>query len=129
MATPSAIDRQAPRLSLAIKSTHLVAEVEDGLILRVRCSEACSLTANLTVSKRVARRLRLRGTTVVGTGSARTEGATTTYAFVRFNSRVRARLLKQSRTALALKVTATDPAGNVRRETERLVLVLHRRDL
>lgn len=129
VATPSAIDRQAPRMALSIKSTQLISEVEDGLIVRLRCSEACSLKADATVSKRVARRLKLRGTTLVGTGSARTEGATTTYAFVRFNSRVRARLFKQSRTELALKVTATDPAGNVRRDTERLVLVLHRRDL
>jgi hypothetical protein len=128
MPTPSAtvavIDRQAPRVTVTTRSSFRVAEVADGLIVRIRCSEACTAKADVRVSKSVARRLRLRGTTVVGTGTARTEGATSTYAFVRFNSRVRARLLKRSRTVLTLRIAATDPAGNVRRETEQLVLRL-----
>ena len=74
------------------------------------------------MSKSVARELRLRGTTVVGTGTAQDEGATSTYAFVRFNSRIRARLFRRSRTVLTLRIAATDPAGNTRRESEQLVL-------
>jgi hypothetical protein len=121
-ATVSVTDRQPPRVTVSARTSQRVAEVADGLIVRLRCSEACSAKAELRVSKSVARSLRLRGTTVVGTGSARTEGATSTYAFVRFSSRVRARLFRRSRTVLTLKIAATDPAGNVRRETEQLVL-------
>ena len=86
--------------------------------MSVRCSEACTAKAEVSVSKSVARKLKLRGTRIVGTGTATTEGAATTYAFVRFNARVRARLFRQSRTVLTLKITATDPAGNIRRESE-----------
>ena len=121
-ATVSVTDRQPPRVTVSVRASHRVAEVGDGLIVRVRCSEACTAKAELRVSKAVARSLRLRGTSVVGTGTARTQGATSTYAFVRFNSRIRTRLFRRSRTVLTLRIAATDPAGNTRRETERLVL-------
>ena len=57
-------------------------------------------------------------------GNVPTEGATSTYVFVRFNSRGRARLFRRTRTVFTLKVAASDPAGNTRRETEHLVLRL-----
>ena len=41
----SVVDRQAPRVTLSVRSTQRVAEVEDGLIVRVRCSEACTAKA------------------------------------------------------------------------------------
>jgi hypothetical protein len=74
------------------------------------------------VGRADARRLRLRGTTVVARGSARVEAAATTYAFVRFDAKVRARIWRRSRTQLTLKLTVTDPAGNVRRTSEQLTL-------
>jgi hypothetical protein len=123
-ATVAATDRQPPRVTVTTRTAYRVAEVADGLIVRIRCSEACTAKADVTVSKAVARSVRLRGTTTVGTGSARTAGATITYAFVRFNSRVRARLFRRARTVLTLRVAATDAAGNVRRESEQLVLRL-----
>jgi hypothetical protein len=123
-ATISATDRQPPRVTVSSRTSYRASEVADGLIVRIRCSEACTAKADVTVSKAVARSVRLRGTTVVGTGTARTEGATSTYAFVRFDARVRARLLRRARTVLTLKVVAADPAGNIRRETEHLVLRL-----
>ena len=52
--TPAAtavVDRQAPRVTLSVRSTHRVAEVADGLIVRVRCSEACTAKAEVSVSK------------------------------------------------------------------------------
>ncbi len=121
-ATVAATDRQPPRVTVSTRTSYRVAEVADGLIVRLRCSEACTAKAEVTVSKSVARSLRLRGTTVVGSGTSRTEGATSTYVFVRFNSRSRARLFKRTRTVFTLKVAASDPAGNTRRETEHLVL-------
>ncbi len=121
-ATVSVIDRQAPRVTLSVRATQRVAEVSDGVIVRVRCSEACTVKAELTVSRSVARRLKLRRTRVVGTGTAMLEGASTTYAFVRFTRRGRARLFRQPRTLLTLKISATDPAGNIRREREQLIL-------
>ena len=55
-------------------TSYRVAEVADGLIVRIRCSEACTAKAEVTVSKAVARSLRLRGTTVVGTGTVADRG-------------------------------------------------------
>ncbi|HEX6026788.1 MAG TPA: thrombospondin type 3 repeat-containing protein [Solirubrobacter sp.] len=116
-ASVSVLDRQAPRVTVSVRATQRVAEVGDGLIVRVRCSEACAAKAEARVSRSVSRKLKLRGTRVVGTGRATLEAAGTTYAFVRFRARVRARLFRQPRTRLTLRITATDPAGNIRRET------------
>ena len=123
-APPAAVpDRQAPRVTLpALKRAQRLAEIEDGLVLRMSCSEACTVKASLTVDKALAKRLKLRGTTTVARGSAALEAAATTYAFVRFDRRVRARLFKLKRAAVTLQVEVTDPAGNVRRSSEKLTL-------
>jgi hypothetical protein len=105
-----------------VRAVQRVAEVEDGLIVRVSCSEACTVSAQLLAPRSLARKLRLRGTTVVGRGSAQVEAAAATYAFVRFDKRVRARLFKQRRARLTLRVAATDPAGNTRRMSEAITL-------
>ena len=61
---------------------------------------------------------------MVASGTAKVEAAATTYAFVRFDAKVRAELLRRARTSLTLRVTVTDPAGNTRRVSE--TLTLHR---
>jgi hypothetical protein len=110
----AALDRQAPRVTLRLKSTYRLAEAEDGLVVRVTCSEACSANAQLTVGRSLARRLKLRGTTVIGRGAASVEGATTTFAFVRFDAKVRSRVWKLRRTPMTLKVSVTDPKAFLR---------------
>jgi hypothetical protein len=122
-ANPGVADHQAPRVTLrGLKRAQPLAEIEDGLVVRLTCSEACLVKASLTVDKALAKRLKLRGTTTVGAGSAQVEAAATTYAFVRFDARVRARLFKQKRAAVTLRVTVTDPSGNTRRVSAALSL-------
>jgi hypothetical protein len=116
---PPAVDRQAPRVTVRVPSTVRAAEVQDGLIVRVRCSEACTVRAELRADARAARALKA---TVVARGTARVEAAATTYAFVRFDRKIRTKLLRRPRSTLKLRVTATDPAGNTRRVTETLTL-------
>jgi hypothetical protein len=115
-------DRQAPGLTVRVKSTQRLEEVGGGLVVRLSCSEACSAKAEVVVDSKLARRLKLRGTTVVARGTAKVEGAGATYAFVRFDARARKGIWKLKRTPLTLKVAATDPAGNTRRVSARLTL-------
>nr|WP_308213590.1 thrombospondin type 3 repeat-containing protein [Solirubrobacter phytolaccae] len=121
--TANVNDRQAPRVTVRVAFSPRVDEVQDGLVVRVTCSEACAAKAALTVSKATSRKLKLRsGLTTVGSGEASLEAAASTYAFVRFDARAKARLLKAKRTELTLKLTITDPSGNVRRVSESLSL-------
>jgi hypothetical protein len=120
---PGPPDRFAPQVSARLSSTQHLDDFGDVLIVRVTCSEACTVKAELSVDRKVARKLRLRGTTVVGAGAARLEGAATTYAFVRFDRKVRSRLVKLRRARATLKVSVTDPSGNARSTTRRVTLV------
>ena len=115
------LDRQAPRVSVAVKRSYRVAEAQDALVVRIVCSEACAAKADLVVARTTARRIKLGCSTVVGTGAARFEAAAATYAFVRFDRRARLRIFKQRRTPMTLRFTVADPR-NVRRETERVTL-------
>jgi len=118
---PGAADRQPPRVTVDIRTRHRWEEIEDALIVRVRCSEACQIKAEVVVARSLARRVKLRRTTVAS-GSAAVEAATSTYAFVRFDRAARRALRKRSRAAVTLRVRATDRAGNTRRVSERLTL-------
>ena len=74
---------------------HRLAEVRAGLVVRLRCSEACGATAELVLDRATARRLGLRRSRVVAGGSARLEGRGTTYAFVRFTKTARRALFRR----------------------------------
>jgi Ca2+-binding RTX toxin-like protein len=115
-------DRSAPRLAVRVGRRHRLAAVAAGVVVRLRCSEACALTAELGISRRRARRLGLGRTRVVAGGSARLRGAGTTYAFVRFTRRTRRALARGGRVRVALTTTALDDAGNRRRSTRALTL-------
>jgi hypothetical protein len=114
-------DRQAPRVTVRLSSTQRRDEIEGGLVVRVRCSEACAVKADLVASRKVAKRLKLRR--VVASGTAKVEAAGTTYAFVRLSSRTRRAVFKAKRTPLTLRVAVTDPSGNTRRESQRVTFV------
>ena len=91
--------------------------------MRLRCSEACGATVELQVSRRVARRLGLRRTRIFAGGSARLLGAGTTYAFVRFDRRVRRRLFRMPGVRAKLTAVAVDAGGNRRSLSRRVALV------
>ena len=99
-----------------------MAEIRAGLVVRLRCSEACAATAELSVGRRDARRLRLGRATVVAGGSARLGASGTTYAFVRFTKRARRAVLRRGRLRATLAAIAVDPSGNRRRVSRRVEL-------
>ena len=63
-------DRDSPALSLAARSRRHAPDLLGVLVTGVGCSEACGLSAQLLLTRRDARRLRL-GSTALGTASAR----------------------------------------------------------
>ena len=54
------VDRVAPRVTVTLPRSLRFAQIEDGVFVKVRCSEACAVTADLRVGSRIAKRLGLR---------------------------------------------------------------------
>ena len=93
--------------------------------MRVRCSEACAVTADLVLGPSAARRVGLargRGSVVIGRGAVRMAGATRSYVFVDLPRTVARRLARRARVPALLRVAAEDGAGNRRVQTRRLEL-------
>lgn len=116
-------DRSAPRVTVTVGRRHRLAAVAAGLVVRLRCSEACAATAEMGVDRRGARRLGLGSTRVLAGGSARLRGAGTTYAFVRFTRRTRRALARGGGARVTLTTVALDDAGNRRRSSRTLTLL------
>ena len=117
---PNPTDARAPRLTASVGRRHRMAAVRAGLVVRLRCSEACAATAQLALDRRSARRLGLGRLRIVAEGSARLGGGGTTYAFVRFTKAARRVLLRQRAVEATLTAVAVDAAGN-RRSLRRAV--------
>ena len=115
-------DKSAPAIRLSVERRFRFAAVAGGLIVGVRCSEACAVTATLRIDRRSARRARLRAGAAVASGSAQLERAASTYAFVRFLRSARRKLWRAGLVTGTLRVTAVDRAGN-RRELRRSVRI------
>jgi Thrombospondin type 3 repeat/RTX calcium-binding nonapeptide repeat (4 copies) len=116
-------DRLRPQLALGVPRRQQLAAVRAGLVVKLRCSEACAATVELQSSPATARRLGIRGTRIVAGGSARLDGEGTTYAFVRFDRRTRRKLFRSRAVRLALTAVAVDAAGNRSTRSRRIVLV------
>jgi RTX calcium-binding nonapeptide repeat (4 copies)/Thrombospondin type 3 repeat len=115
-------DRQRPRVRVRVGRRHRLAAVKSGLVVQMRCSEACDATVELHVARGTARRLGLGRARVLASGSARLDGAGTTYAFVRFDRRVRRSLFRMRRVRPKLTAVAVDQAGNRRGLARKLTL-------
>lgn len=111
-----------PAVTIRLARILRFAEIGDGIVVALHCSEACSLTARLTVDSRRARRLRLPSSGLVASGSAQVEAAASTYAFVRFTRAARRVLFGQRSVPATLRVVAADRAGNKRTVTKLVTL-------
>jgi hypothetical protein len=116
-------DRRKPRLGVQVSRTHRLAAVRAGLIVRLRCSEACAATVELQVKRAIAKRLGLKRARVFAGASARLEGKGTTYAFVQFDRRVRRKLFRMRRLRSTLTAVAVDQGANRSSLTRRVSLV------
>jgi hypothetical protein len=116
-------DSQAPKLRLFVARRLRFATVEDGLVVRLRCSEACAASVRLLADRRTARRLRLPRSRVVAAGTAQVERAASTYAFVRFPRAVKRRAWRLRKLRLTLRAEVVDRAGNRARAVRAVTLV------
>jgi hypothetical protein len=116
-------DSTRPRVTASVPRRLRLATIEAGLVVPIRCSEACAVTARLTAGKALGRRLRLPRSGVVARGSAQVERAARTYAFVRFPKGVERRVFRRGRTRLTLRVTAVDRAGNTGTTVRKVTLL------
>ena len=118
-------DTAAPRLAFSVARRQRLRAVGRTLIVRVRCSEACAVAADLVLSPKAARRVGLgrgRSSVVIGRGSVRVAGPTRSYVFVDLPLAVTRRLARRARTPALLRVAAEDGGGNRRVRTKRLEL-------
>lgn len=116
-------DRKKPRLAVQVDRRQRFAAVKAGLVVRVRCSEACGATVELQVKRAVAKRLGLKRTRIFAGASATLRGKGTTYAFVRFDKRVRRKLFRMRSVRSKLTAVAVDRGGNRRSLSRRVALV------
>ena len=118
-------DTAAPRLTVSVQRRQRLRAIGRTMIVRVRCSEACAVAADLVLSAQAARRVGLargRGSVVIARGSVRLAGATRSYVFVDLSRTVARRLARRARVPALLRVAAEDGAGNRRVKTRRLEL-------
>jgi hypothetical protein len=116
-------DRRKPRLSVGVERRLRLAAYRAGLVVKVRCSEACGATVELRAKRAIARRLGLKRSRIFAGASARLQGKGTTYAFVRFDKRVRRKLFRMRRLRATLTAVAVDAGGNRRGIKRRVELV------
>lgn len=126
--SPVPRDRLAPVMTISISRTARRSDLVGGMATSARCSEACALTAQLTVDARTTQRLRLGGArrTIVARGVAAMSGAGRTFVFLRMPSSMVRRVFssRAGRVVGRLTVEAVDAAQN--RRTVRRSLVLRR---
>jgi hypothetical protein len=116
-------DSAAPRLTVSLGRRLRFAAVEAGLVVPVRCSEACAVTATLTAGGKLAKRLRLGRSRAAARGSAQLERAAGTFAFVRFPKSVQRRVWRLRSARFSLRIVAVDRAGNTARAVRSVTLV------
>lgn len=119
---PGARDSTAPTVTVRLARTHRFEAIRSGLVVPLRCSEACSATARLTIGSVRARALRLPRSGTVARGTAQVGAAGSTYAFVRFTRAARSRLLRGGAKRATLRITVVDRAQNRRTVTRRVTL-------
>ena len=122
-----ASDTRRPTLRVSLPRTRRRTDLDGGMAAASRCSEACALTARLTVDGRTARRLRLgaakRTTVASGVGSLAAAGRT--WVFVRMRPAMARRVFNRRvrKVRARLTVEAVDPAGNRRTVSRELTLI------
>jgi hypothetical protein len=117
-------DHNAPTLRVRMPSVEKAAAIATGgVTVTVTCSEASTLTADLVLAGRDARRLGFgRGPAVVGRGAWYLAGAGTTYLVVEPTATARRRLARLRSAHATVETRAVDAAGNRQVVTHRIRL-------
>lgn len=124
-------DLTPPNVSMRVsKRPSLGSLIARGLRVSVKCSEPCTIKAELEVSRAIARKLGLpapgsSSKIVIGRGAGALHAAGRTSIKVKLTAKARralhrlskARLRRLQKARFALRITATDTAGNAKRAT------------
>ena len=105
-------DTTPPEAKARASGTRRIAQLEAGIIVRITCSEACTTTSELAVSRAVARRLDLGRDRILARGSAELDGAGSTYAFLRAGAATRRAIARAGGIRARLETGIVDRAGN-----------------
>ena len=106
------VDTAAPEAKTRVARRHRIAQLDPGIIVRIRCSEACTTTSELVATRAVARRLGLGRDRILAAGSAELDGAGSTYAFLRADAAVRRAIARAGGVTARLETGIVDRAGN-----------------
>ena len=98
--TPHAAEERCAR-----RREQSLAQLRAGMIVRIRCSEACAATTELVLDRTHRSPARPRPPRTVASGSARLDGAGTTYAFVAVDRRARRALARSGGVRATLSTT------------------------
>jgi hypothetical protein len=93
-----------------------------GLSIGVRCSEACRVRVHALVTARDARHLGLAAAVTVGRGTRRISAGLGRRLVVRFTRAARRTFARRRPLPITLRIAASDTAGNVARQTLRVVV-------
>jgi hypothetical protein len=104
------VDRTKATVRLTIAGRQRASDAKGGMPARVHCSEACSIAARLTLSRSVAKRLKV--SSVVATGEAALDGAGNTYVFLDFKRSTLKRVFRGKAVKATLALSVLDAAGN-----------------
>ncbi|MDQ3609213.1 MAG: hypothetical protein M3459_09970, partial [Actinomycetota bacterium] len=120
-------DRAAPLLGVSVSPNRSLRDLvrRTALRSRVRCSEACRLSIQVTLPAQTARRLgfgRVTRPVALARTTATTTRAGTVTRRLRLSTTERRRLNRARSVRLTVRVRATDPAGNVRNRITRVSL-------
>ena len=105
-----AVDRTKASVRLSIAGRQRASDARGGMPARVHCSEACSITARLTLGSSTAKRLKVP--TAIATGEAALDDSGSTYVFLGFKSSVLKRVFRKGAVKATLALTVLDAAGN-----------------
>ncbi len=116
----AASDHTKVRVTLRLPSVQRARDAHGGMPASVRCSEACSVSARVTLTRSMARKLKVKAE--IAKGDAALEGAGGTYVFFDFTRTALQRLFRASAVRATLVLNVADAAGNVTvvRKTVRL---------
>ena len=114
-----AADRAPARVTLTLGRSQRGSDALGGMPAKVRCSEACSVRAELKLATATAKRLKLKA--LVATGEAALDGAGTTYVFLDFTKPALKKLFR-AKVSATLTLKVLDMAGNASTARRKLSL-------
>ena len=119
---PPPTDTVAPVVKLTAKKSKLGRTLSRGYTASVGCSEACTITGQLSFAGRLKRVIPAARATRVATGRAALNRAGTAKLKLKFTKKAKKKLKRKRSVKLSLQIRVRDAAGNTSTRTARVTL-------